>query len=1011
MYVLPAVRTTCALVLAAGIASAADPGADFFESRIRPLVAANCYACHSAKIAAPKAGLRLDDPSILRSVVQPNDAAASRLIQAVRYQSTPGMPPTGKLKDEDIAALVKWVEMGAPVPASTMPSAASTTAKANSNHWAWQPLHPGPGSIDEQIRAKLEADGLTPAPRADHRTIIRRLSYDLTGLPPSDADFRLTAADAADQYLNSPRFGERWARHWMDVARYADTGFLSRAFLVSFSYRDWLIDAFNRDIPYDRFIALQLAADQMADAPRKDHAALGFLSLGQNPNRAVDLPDVVDDKIDLVTRGLLGLTVSCARCHDHKFDPIPTRDYYSLYGIFANTRYGVEPVQVGKLPAFYEKRAADRKRIREEYIRERLDVLRAEFRSPAEVRRYLEALWDGRKLTAARLENFARERNLNSLVLHRWAARIASDPLFAEWRAAESSPVAGYLERLAKPANAAWESLLTGPTAPPEVPVEDFPSIMTEGDANTTRDLQWQFEQMLNDAAYREPGAIVLGANDRPSIKPAYVFVRGNQNDPGDAVGRCFPSILTARSPRPTCFAKGSGRLELAQAITSESNPVAARIMVNRVWQRLFSEGLVRTPSDFGIRGDLPTHPGLLDTLADGFRRDGWSMKRLIRRIVLSETYQQSSADRPAARLKDPENKLLWRMPRRRLDFEALRDSMLSVAGRLDGAIGGQPISIAATPTDPRRTLYAMIERERPLALLKTFDVADPEQHSPQRYQTTVPQQGLFLLNSLFIGEMAQSLAARSADIPSLYRRTLGRAPTAKELELAAPYWNASPAASEASDAGSPWRYGTARLDPAAGKVTGFRPFRYFTGKAWQNASAGVDAVTGVARLTANGGAPGDDLSSAVVRRWIAPSAGAASIEGKLVHSVGAFALRFHLSNGIRGWVISNRQGILGKWRVDPPPPPADGISYAVNPSVATDLKSITVEPGETIDFLVDSDGDYEADDFQWSPVITLGSQTWDARKEFAGPPIRKLTSREQLAQVLLLTNEFAFLD
>jgi hypothetical protein len=976
-----------------------DPGTDYFEGRVRPLLAAKCYGCHSAKLASPMGGLRFDDPNVVRSTVKPNQPDASRLIQAVRYQSI-GMPPGGKLKEEEIATFVRWVEMGAPVPASG--AAPTASAKAPVNHWAWRPLRPGAGSIDAQIKAKLAANGLTPAPAADHRTLIRRLSVDLTGLPPADADFNLNIEQAVDQYLQSPRFGERWARHWMDVARYADTGFLSRPFLISFGYRDWLIEAFNRDVPYDRFLALQLAADQMPDAPKKDHAALGFLSLGQNPNRAVDLPDVVDDKIDLVTRGLLGLTVTCARCHDHKFDPIPTKDYYSLYGVFANTRYGVEPVETGPLTPFYAQRAADRKRILKEYIHERLEVLRAEFRAPAEVRRYLEALWEGRNIPRARLENLAREKNLNSLVLARWADRIEDSPLFAQWRGATASPVAVYLENLKTPA---YRSLLQGPQGPPEVPVEDFPYIMTEGDANTTRDLQWQYEQMLNDAAYRTPGAVVLGAQDRPVLKPAYVFNRGNQNDIGDPVGRCFPTVLAK-----ACFPNGSGRLDLARAITSEENPVAARVMVNRVWQRLFGEGLVRTPSDFGIRGDLPTHPEMLDTLAADFRRDGWSMKRLIRRIVLSQTYQQSSADRAAARAKDPENKLLWRMPRRRLDFEAMRDGMLSVAGKLDGAIGGQPISIVAMPADPRRTVYSIIERERPLALLKTFDVADPEQHSPQRYQTTVPQQGLFLLNSPFVGEMAQAVVAQSKDLTDLYRRVLRRAPTAKELERAAPFWNASDA-TEGEPGPGPWRYGTATLDPAAGTVTAFAPFRFFTGTAWQNASAGVDANTGVARMTATGGAPGDDLRSAAVRRWIAPVAGELNIEGKLVLNVGAFAIRFRLSNGIRGWVVSNRQGVLGKWRVDPPAPPADGITYVANPSVSTDLKSIRIAPGEIIDFVVDSDGDYEADNFQWSPILIMGDTKWDARKAFAGPPIRKLSPREQFAQVLLLTNEFAFLD
>ncbi len=984
------------IVLAAAVSSAAwaNPGLEFYETKVRPVLVAKCYACHHSKLASPMAGLRFDDASSLASMVTPKNADSSRLIQAVRYQ-TKGMPPTGRMPQEEVDALVRWVEMGAPVPEAAAPRSAAAKAIAAKEHWAWQPLQPGKGSIDGQVRARLEANGLSMSPSADHRTLIRRLSFDLTGLPPKPAEYAWTIEQAAERYLASPHYGERWARYWMDVARYADTGFLSRAFLVSFGYRDWLISALNRDIPYDRFVALQLAADQMG-VDKPEHAALGFLSLGANPNRPTDLPDVVDDRIDLVSRGLMGVTVACARCHDHKYDPIPTRDYYSLYGVFANTRYGVEPVKVAPLPEFYEKRAAERKQIRENYIAERLRELRAEFREPKEVRRYLEALWEGRHLGRAALDNLGREKNLNSLVLSRWASRLQSAP---QWKAAaklDDPPVSALIEQI-----------LRGPDAPPDVPVEDFASIQTEGDANTTRDLQWQYEEILNDAAYRGSRGIVLGAQDRPEIKPAFVFVRGNQNDLGDPVGRCFPSVLSRQA---NCFESGTGRLELARAITSERNPIAARVAVNRVWQKLFGEGLVRTPSDFGVRGDLPTHPELLDSLAAEYRKDGWSTKRLIKRIVLSQSYRQSSADRAEARRKDPENKLLWRMNRRRLDFEALRDSMLAVAGKLDPAIGGQPVSIVAVPADTRRTMYAMIERERPLALLKTFDVADPEQHSPQRYQTTVPQQGLFLLNSPFMGEMARSLAGRARDLSDLYQLTLGRKPAAGETARAETFWRDTSPGEPAPEPVA-WQYGTAAFDPETGKVTDFRPFRFFTGKAWQNASAGVDARTGVARLTASGGAPGDDLRSAAVRRWISPVDGKLDIKAKLAHNVGPFQQRFKLSNGIRGWIVSSRQGVLGKWRIDPQPPPKDHLSYKANPSVDTGLTAVAITRGEIIDFIVDSIGDYEADGFSWAPKLTAPGQNWDAQKDFSGPVFSRLTPREQLAQVLLLTNEFAFLD
>jgi len=297
-------------------------------------------------------------------------------------------------------------------------------------------------------------------------------------------------------------------------------------------------------------------------------------------------------------------------------------------------------------------------------------------------------------------------------------------------------------------------------------------------------------------------------------------------------------------------------------------------------------------------------------------------MKRLIRRIVLSAAYRQSSADCAACRMKDPENRLLWRMPRRRLDLEALRDSMLAVSGRLDPRIGGPPISLATVPAEPRRTLYVGIEREKPLQLLKTFDVADPEQHSPQRYQTTVPQQGLFLLNSPFAGEMARSLAARAKDVRQLYRLALGRDATTEERVRAESFLARERASTARDEPAGQWHYGAAALDPKSGRVRSFRPFAYFTGKTWQAASVLPDSVEGTASLSATGGAPGDDMNHVVVRRWVAPIDATLEIDAKLVHKSGAFEQRFRVSNGIRGWIVSSRLGVLGKWRIDPVPPP-----------------------------------------------------------------------------------------
>ncbi|MFN3324809.1 MAG: DUF1553 domain-containing protein [Bryobacteraceae bacterium] len=990
---------------------------EFFESKIRPLLAEKCYNCHSSKARIVFGNVRLDSrEAILKGgdsgpVALPGRPDESKLIQAVRYQ-TVQMPPAGKLSDEEIAALAAWVEAGLPWPKydAPLPPALESTQKTTAvDHWAWNPVRVTPtpavrdrewprDPIDRFTLARLEREQLQPSPPADRRTLLRRLSYDLIGLPPTVQEidaFERDRSPAAlhrqvDRLLASPHFGERWGRHWLDVARYADSGFLNRRFPLSFSYRDWVIDAFNRDLPYDRFVTLQLAADQVnADPP--DLAALGFLNLGLNLPRPDDLPDRVDDRIDVVTRGLLGLTVSCARCHDHKYDPIPTADYYALYGVFANTSYTPDPAVIegatpaGAIPSkFYEQRLQERRRALDDFKQERIEELRAEFRQPAERERYRNGALQARKLPAGRRDATARELNLNLYMLQRWVSHLESGE----------------------------------PADPTEVPLGDFEQVMTEGDSNSIRQLQWQFEQILGDYASRGSRSRVAVVEDVRMIRPAYVFIRGNQNDLGEQVQPCFPTILSGRH-RP-CFHNGSGRAELAAAILDPSNPTAARVIVNRIWLHLFGEGLVRTPSDFGIRGEPPTHPELLDYLAEEFRKDGWSMKRLIRRIVLSATYEQSVSGHAELLEKDPENRLLGRANRRRLDFESLRDSMLAVAGKLDTRIGGPPISLTTIPTDPRRTVYAFLERERPLALLKTFDVADPEQHTPQRHLTTVPQQGLFLLNSPFIAEIASAAARRARRARSdeefaseIFRLILGRSPDERERREALEFLRRSEPPRMRDDHGSTWEYGAVDLDEITGSVREFRSFRYFTGTAWQAASLLPDVREGAAFLNARGGAPGDGLRNAVARRWVSPVDGEVRITGNLVHRRSQFHQRFGWSNGVRGWIVSSRRGILGQWKLEGTGPIKD-VKADDSATAEIDLPRVEVTRGETIDFIVDSLDDYEADDFLWSPRIERLSgdkQEWDARRDFAGPSPAILDVRAQLAQILLLTNEFAFVN
>jgi hypothetical protein len=739
-----AVLLVSAALLAAGPASAAadKPGpqaVEFFEKNVRPVLAASCYKCHGPK--RQEGGLRLDSRAALLkgndkgAVVVPGEPDKSRLIRAVGYNDDIVMPPTGKLKAEAIEALTAWVKMGAPWPASDTPTPTPlTVAEVRAKHWSFRPVKMPPvpavkdaawvkTPVDAFVLANLEKQKVAPAPPADKRTLIRRAYFDLLGLPPAPEDVEAFVKDDSpdawpkliDKLLSSPQYGERWGRHWLDVARYADTrGYVftqERRFAYSYTYRDYIIRAFNDDLPYDQFVLQQLAADRLPlGDDKRPLAALGFLTLGRRflNNQA----DIIDDRIDVTMRGLQGMTVACARCHDHKFDPIPTKDYYSLYGVFASSVEPKEPPSLGEpertpeylaFEAELNKRQDTVKKFKEEHKAE-LEAKNRKFRE---------------ELTAL-------EKKVE------------------EWR-------------------------VTGPGSPPRaMALEDMP---------------------------------------RP-VNPV-VFKRGNPNNRGEAVPRQYLEVLAGDKRKP--FTNGSGRLELAEAIASKDNPLTARVMVNRVWSWHFGAGLVRTPSDFGLRGEPPTHPELLDWLAANFMENGWSVKKLHRVILLSNTYRQSS-DVDARRVSaDPENRLLARMNRRRLDFEALRDALLATAGRLDAKAGGPAVEITKAPFSTRRTVYGFIDRQNLPGVFRTFDFASPDATVPQRYQTTVPQQALFLMNSPFVIEQAKAFAARpdmakltkpEERIDRMHRLAYGRPAEADEIALAKKFLAAAKAT---ADKLTPW--------------------------------------------------------------------------------------------------------------------------------------------------------------------------------------------------------------
>jgi hypothetical protein len=544
-------------------------------------------------------------------------------------------------------------------------------------------------------------------------------------------------------------------------------------------------------------------------------------------------------------------------------------------------------------------------------------------------------------------------------------------------------------------------AVVRGPNSPVDVPFSEFDLICTEGDRNNMRSIRVRHGAMLAQAAYDGADPRAMAVQDVPDPVPAHVFLRGNPNNPGALTPPHFLSCLGGSEDK--IFKDGSGRLELARAIIDPQNPLTARVIVNRVWLHHFGSGLVRTPSDFGFRGDPPTHPELLDYLAIKFVESGWSLKKLHRLLMTSASYRQASTDNEAARKIDPENQFLWRMNRRRLEIESLRDSMLAAAGRLDLRMGGVPFALTAQPSVPRRSVYGFIERGRVPGLLAAFDFASPDQHAPMRYVTTVPQQALFFLNSPFAAEQARAIASRaevaaaptaSEKVRRLYRVIFAREPEQTELDASLKFLSPTAEQAGGSSARSPWQYGVAEFRPASGSVESFTPFPVFVSDRWQGGSVLPAPRFGKALIRAAGGEPGWQPDQAVVRRWTSPISGKLNIEGTLQHGQPAVPY----GDGVRGRIVSSRDGELASWSVN-------------GSSAETKISGIKVEKGDTISFVVDARLDPENDGFAWAPVIKSGEQTWHAKNDFAGPSPEPLDVWARFAQVLLETNEFAFVD
>lgn len=851
-------RIACLLTLCCGLvgwparAAEDDAAIDYFERHIRPLLIDRCVECHSG--AEPAGGLGLQqrgqllaggDSGAAIDVEQPQ---RSLLLMAVRRQGGYAMPPDMPLGPQEVEQLSAWLESGAvwPEPAGGVAPHADPPAAAG-EHWAFQPVrrpevpelldrswvhHP----IDQFVLEGAEAISLHPAPPADRRTLIRRLSYATVGLPPHPPMVERFVSDPdpsayerlVDSYLADPAFGQHWARHWLDVARYSDTkgyvyGREQRFWPHAWAYRDWVAQALSEDLPYDRFVLMQLAADQVPDARPFDRAAMGLLTVGR---RFLGVKhDIIDDRIDVVTRGLLGLSVSCARCHNHKYDPIPIGDYYSLYGVFDSCRErlvaaGPEPppptteepfwVEYYRRREALEQRLTESRQASSQRARQRVgDYLRAQqhperfptdgfdqvFQSedllPAFVHRLASYLrraeqdadwlfwpWHAyRKVAGEQFSHLAigvTEELLGPQAtrLHPWLLELFAEPP-ASWGEVVDRYEQLLLRALEQPDSelaSDWRAILFGSEAPLEVPAEPIVHIDQFFDSGTTTEL-WklhsELEQWVIEAGAAHPFALIL--EDRPVAARPRVFLRGQPTQPAGEVPRRFLTLLNPDGQPP--FQNGSGRLELAEAIIAPDNPLTARVWVNRLWQQLMGQGLVSTASDFGLRAQPASHPELLDWLADELVVNGWSTKQLVRQMLLSATFRQAShatdsdggAGSAAAEL-DPENRLRLRQTPHRLTFEQLRDSLLMVAGGLDRRVGGVAEPLLESSSH-RRSLYGLIDRQFVPSSLRIFDFASPDLHIPKRSQTTVPQQALFFMNHPWVLEQVRQIGDRHRQV------------------------------------------------------------------------------------------------------------------------------------------------------------------------------------------------------------------------------------------------------
>ncbi|MDF1852244.1 MAG: PSD1 and planctomycete cytochrome C domain-containing protein [Verrucomicrobiales bacterium] len=867
---------SCLLGVVPGFATEVSPDqAEFFEKKIRPLLAENCFRCHDATEKDVKGGLSMHSPSAFRRggdhgerIIVSGKPEESLLIEAVRYQNRDlQMPPKSPLSESEIRDLETWIEMGAPDPRSEVEDdlrgPTGMDPEEGRNFWSFRPLQksvvpPGVHPVDHFIQARLAEKSLKQTTPASKETWLRRATFDLTGLPPTPGEIEAFLADetpdaetrVVDRLLASPDYAVRWGRHWLDVARYADSNGLDEnlAFANAWRYRDYVISSFNEDKPFDQFLIEQIAGDLIENPDRDTLVATGFLALGARvlaePDREKLEMDVIDEQLDTMGKAFLGLTLGCARCHDHKFDPILQSDYFSLAAIFRNSRNFAES-NTGAIKHWYEhdfsseeekerlkpidEAIAEAKKKARTHKNKVIGALRGEARSKAVD--YLVASFEfDASATLATVSEVAGKYDLHPRILYHARRHLDNshgDKVFQTWwkyrEKGDQSGMREFYEEKFETAVLAFSQLQKENSKAKTLPdpeLEPYRAALFDNSgllavpakpehAFSEIDLA-EYHRLSEEARLLETEApdysSAMGIADGEKIEDTLpIHIRGNHLSPGEEVPRALPAVFGEKDVRFPSDA--SGRLELARWMADPSNPLTARVIVNRVWRWHFGQGLVSTTENFGVLGERPSHPELLDWMAGWFVENGWSIKKLNRLIMTSDTYRLSSDPLPGIRSEvDPENRLLSHFPVRRLEAEAIRDAILHVSGRLDRESGGKSIPLRNrqmvfnhtskdhTSYDSlRRTAFLPVVRNHLYDWLHLFDYPDPTMPTGNRASTVIAPQALLLMNSPLMTDSSAAFASRilgaaestEERVDLAWQLAFGRLPAAGERDLA----------------------------------------------------------------------------------------------------------------------------------------------------------------------------------------------------------------------------------